>query len=376
MKPWEIVERISTIKNHAEILKSLSENDPFWVGASYAIDPFVGMIVRLPLKRNPINYGMGVHPSTFDKIVKAILSGELTGDKLVLTIEALSRACQEDEWVLWYKKILQGELDIPVNFLEFNKYCPDNYKIPLPALNKPKNITSIKDFPKRFFLQPLFPFNKAFWFIDSKCHPIEIRGYDTNIHRIRDSVVEKLLADFGRLGPIDIVLFGYMTNGSFMSDDILTRDNFTSETGIYQLYKRLNILQKLGIPITEHSPIITIDKMDMFFQELDLIFQQGFKGAILRDADGYYPFRKQCDFLIEPNIKTVVTCKEVIFGKGLYVEHTRGENVIKSFVRLGLTKQIWKDISLSSPVDKKLDVVSCGQKENELLLPKFEKWRN
>src|SRR4051812_37147727 len=101
------------------------------------MDPFVGIIVRLPMRRDPTEFGQGLKPPVFDKIVKAILDNQITGDKLVHTIEALSKTCQEDEWLFWYKRILQGELDVPIDLATFNQYCPDQFQIPPPTLNIP-----------------------------------------------------------------------------------------------------------------------------------------------------------------------------------------------------------------------------------------------
>ncbi len=303
--PWDIAASLRTGEQE-KILGSLRKDDPdvcsFYLGASYAIDPFVGVIVRLPLRRNPDQYGDGLDPRTFEKLVKIILDGELTGDRLAMSIELLSKSCREDEWLLWYKPILQGEMDIPVSLDTFNMFCPTEYQIPLPALNKPTPIKSLTDLPKRFIIQPVYPFDYVFWLIDSM-HPfIEIRGYDTQIRRVRDTRVIEILAEFARSTPVDIVLMGYMTKGSFIVSDILSRDQFTRESGAAAFEKRLAVLTKLGIPTVQVSPVLTPQMNNEFFKELCLIFEQGYKGAIIRDLDAPYPFRVQCDISISKGI--------------------------------------------------------------------------
>lgn len=375
MTPWEIVEHLANSDKPDEILSTLSEGDPFWIGASYAIDPFVGIIVRLPLRRDPNQYGAGVNPITFDKLAKSIIDGHLTGDKLILTVEALSRACREDEWVFWYKRILQGDMDIPVSLEIFNKFCPDNYRIPPPALSKPKGLLSITDIPKRFCLQPIYPFERVFWLIDSRHQPMEIRCYNSSIRRVRDLDVEELIAAFGMSKPMDIVLMGYMTRGGFIADDILTREQFTAEAGGFPLHKRLAGLNHFGIPLAQVSPPINSSDTDGFYKELGLILEQGYKGAILRDLDANYPFHKQPDFTILPSVKGTVICTEVIEAVGLRTKSTRGDKTITSIVRLGLTASINKYILESNPIGQRLDVLSCGQKDNELLFPVFQRWK-
>jgi hypothetical protein len=378
LTPWEIVECLHATENPLEILGSLDQADPFWCGASYAIDPFVGIIVRLPLRRDPQQYGNGIHPETFERLVKPILDGQLTGDRLVMGIEALSKYCREDEWVLWYKRILQGEMSIPICLDDFNEFCPDQYKIRPVRLHKPKNISSLSDLPSRFFIQPLYPTPRVFWMIDSTHTPIEIRCYDEKLRRVHNVEVEESLIEMARKQPMNIVLFGHMGQRGFIADDILTHDQFAQERGAPLLYRRLMGLAQLGIQTAQMSPLITPQTIDRFYKEFDLVLQQGFVGVIIRDLEGYYPFREksqvQPDILVRPSIKSVVTCRDVIPDVGIKAETMRGKKTVKAIVRVGLTESIWKDISESS-VGRRLEVLSCGQNDGEILLPVFQGWK-
>ncbi len=374
MKPYEIANHLSSSNSPEDLLGSLKQDDHFWGSASLAIDPFVGVIVRLPLRRNPTEYGDGLDPKIFEKVVKLILDGELTGDRLAVSIELLSKSCQEDEWLFWYKPILKGEMDIPISLEIFNKFCPLEYQVPPPILNKPKAIVSMADLPRKFIIQPEYPFKYVFWFIDSMHQAIEIRCYDSDIRRVRDSRVAEILAEFARSKSLDIVLMGYMTEGSFIASDILSRDQFTRETGIASLENRLAVLDKFGIPIVQNSPVLT-SQGDEFFKELNLIFEQGYKGAMIRDIDGNYPFRVQCDLAVSPTIKGIITCTEIVPSVGIRGESKRGEKMINSFTRLGLKESTWRSIS-EERIGQRFDVLSCGQKDTELLLPIFQSWKD
>lgn len=369
MAPWEIIERLS---QDADTIKQLGNSDPFWLGASYAMDPFVGIIVRLPLRRDPKVYGDGVSPQIFEKIVDAILDGSLKGDSLVVAIEAFSKYCQEDEWLFWYKRILQGEMCIPLTLEQFNQHCPEAYRIAPPALSNPKPIKAREDLPDKFFLQPVYPMERVFWLIDSTHTPIEIRCYNEDCKRVHNQVVEEYLVEFARKQPMDIVLFGHQSR-HFVADDILTREQFTQEIGAHPLHRRLMGLAKLELPVAQMSPLLTPHRVDKFYSELNLLLEQGFEGAILRDLDAHYPFRKQADVLIKPSTKYSATCTEITENE-LRGEAIKGKKTLKLNVRLGLTQRLWKDISESS-IGRRFDVLACGQKEGELLLPRFIGWK-
>jgi hypothetical protein len=296
MHPWEIVQSLED--KPEEVLSSLKPDDPFWTGASYAIDPFVGIIVRLPL-RNPPVFGRGVPSPIFDKIAKQIISGNVRGDELVRVIEAFSRACTRDEWVSWYLPILRGELVLPISLTLYNKYAP--HRIQPPALNKPKPI-SLDACPARFFVQPQYD-GLCFWFVNTKDEPTDIRGYDDSIRRVRNLFIEQNLARMGNNHNLDIVITGYMTDREFLVEDLLTRDQFTRETITPSLERRLLAATQLGLPLVQMSDEFSGKGRlpETFWQELRLIQQQGYKTVLIRDLDGKYPFREQADGVIQRN---------------------------------------------------------------------------
>lgn len=374
MTPWEIVEYLRVAEDPSEILSKLDPADPFWVGASYALDPFIGKIYRLAIRRDPTTYGPGLPTKLFIEAVDAIIAGKVTGDNLAKAVEAISRTCQAEEWLFWYKPILQGDLDIPISFSDFNKHCPETYAIRPIKLHNPKLITSLTDLPERFFIQPEYDDERVFWMIDSRYEPIEIRCYDSRIRRVYNDEVQASLLDMARKHPYDIVLFGHMGKQGFLVDDILTREQFAQEGGAQLLHKRLMATAALGIQPVQMSGLMTSSDLDRFYKELDLIFQQGYKGAVLRNLDGHYPFRVQSDVLVSPATKTIMICKEVLPGIGIKAEVVRGKKTTKADIRLGLTETAWKDISELS-IGRRLDVLSCGQKNGELVLPMFCQWR-
>jgi hypothetical protein len=291
MKPWEIAEHLTAAIDPEVVLKELKQTDPFWIGASYAVDPFVGVIYKLPLT-DPRHHEQGLHPDMFDRVVRAILSGEIRGDRLAQTIEMVSRACTNDEWVRWYRPILEGKLDLKLPLALFNKYAP----IPIapPALNKPRTLTPAGTADvKPFFLQPAYD-GRCFWLLDSRTALIDVRGYDEKIVRVRDPNIEKSLLELGKAKPVDVVIFGYL-GGNFVVDDLVTRDQFSRESSVYPLRQRLEAAERLGLPLVQRSETMTVFD-DTFMKELGLIFEQKFKAALVRDLDAPYPFRTQPDW--------------------------------------------------------------------------------
>jgi hypothetical protein len=295
MEPWELAEHIAAAMEQETILKGIRENDPFWVGASYAIDPFVGVIYQLPLY-DPPRYERGLPAQTFDIVCKAILGGELRADNLAKAIEAMSRACRPDEWTKWYRPILEGGLDLKLPLTLYNKYAP--VPISPPVLSKPKPLTPKQAAgpglpPKHFFVQPELE-GRCFWTLDSRTAKIDVRGYREDCTRIRDPQIEESLKDLGKKNPVDLVIFGYLSDG-FVCDDLVTRDQFIRESSLYPLQQRLDAAARLGLPIIQRSEILT-EFADPFFKELQLIFDQRHKSAIVRDLTAPYPFRAQTDY--------------------------------------------------------------------------------
>lgn len=297
MEPWEIAEHLTAATNPEVILKELKPNNPFWIGASYAIDPFVGRIYR-PELFDPRRHERGISPNVFDQVARMIMSGELRGDRMGEAIEKLSQACTKEQWTLWYRKILEGELDLHIPLDLFNEYCPK--PIQPPALSRPKPLSPARgasptgDVPKAFFLQPAYE-GRCFWLVDSKnTKTPDVRGYDDKIVRLRDPNIEKSLREIGEKQPVDIVVFGYLDEG-FMVDDIVTREQFIRESSPFNLRQRLDAAEKLELPLVQRSEILTAFD-GTFFNELYLIFEQRYKGAVLRDANAMYPFRSQSDW--------------------------------------------------------------------------------
>ena len=372
MAPWEIAERLVT-QDQESILSQLKKDDPFWV-ASYAIDPFVGIIYRLPLS-NPARYGSGVNHVVFDKLVRYILDGKLTGDDLAMAVEQFSRTCTEAEWLLWYRPILHGEIDLQIPLDLFNEYCPDEFRLSLPSLSKPKAVGALSDLPKKFVVQPAYPYEPTFWFINSQYLPIDVRGYDQKIRRFRNSVIEDMLFDFAKKSSVDMVLFGYAAPKQLLIEDLVTRDQFTRESSSYVLHQRLAVLAKLGLPMVQISEILTPEQPNELYRELNLVFEQRYEGAIIRDIDAHYAFRQQPDRLIKPSVKGVVEISQIIPEVGLSGKYIRGSKRIETIVRLGLTNSILRDIS-EPQTGKKLDVLSCGVRGGDVMFPVFKGWRN
>lgn len=371
MTPWELAERLAH-EDQEVILAELAPDDAFWVGASFAVDPFVGIIYRLPL-RDPPRYGSGVSPQVFDKLARYILDGKLTGDPLAMAIEQFSVHCREAEWSRWYRRILKGELNLRLPLALFNRYAPDQFRVPPPVLNRPKPIASLADLPKRFVLTPDYG-ERTFWLINSKVDPIEICGYDAQIRRYENRAIAIKLADFARKHAVDIVLTGFVQGEEFLAEDILTREQFTQESGAHPLHRRAVGIVKLGLPIVQMTDLLVPDQMSLFYHELNLILEQRYEGAIVRDLDANYPFRIQPDRLIRPSIKATLTVKEILPEIGILAEYTRGKKQIVTMVHLGLTEPMLRDISESQ--GKRFDVVSCGVKDSQLLFPVFKHWRS
>lgn len=293
MEPWQIAEQLGATTNQDKILQELKPDDPFWVGASYAVDPFVGIIYKLPLN-DPRRHERGLAPDMFDRVARLILAGELTGVRLAAAVETLSKACTAEQWRLWYRPILEGKMDLKMPLATFNKHAP--VAITPPSLGKPKTLTPAATHTPsaEYILQPDYD-NRCYWFLDSRTALIEIRGYDAEHKRIHDRNIEASFLELGKKKPMDVVIFGYLNVGLAV-DDLMRREHFTSESCPYPLQQRLDIAAKLGLPMAQQSEVLRPEMMAEFMGELGMIYEQKYSSALIRDLGGMYPFRVQVDW--------------------------------------------------------------------------------
>jgi hypothetical protein len=112
---------------------------------------------------------------------------------------------------------------------------------------------------------------------------------------LHDQQIEKALTEIGKTHPMDVVVFGYLGE-SFVVDDLLMREQYTRESSPFPLERRLEAANRLGLPLVQRSDMLTATQMTEFKKELGLIFEQKYRSALLRDLDGLYPFRTQCDW--------------------------------------------------------------------------------
>lgn len=292
MEPWDIAEQLRAATNQGQILKDLTPDDPFWIGASYAVDPFVGIIYKLPLA-DPRRYERGLLPEMFDRVARLILAGELSGARLAAAVEALSRGCTQEQWKLWYRPILEGKMDLRLPLAVFNKHAP--VAILPPALSKPKPLTTAATHTptSEYIIQPAYD-NRCMWFVDSRTALIEVRGYDSDFRQIHDPNIDTTFRELGKKKPMDVVIFGYLNQG-LVVDDLMRREHFTSESCLFPLRQRLDIADKLGLPMAQQSDVLRPGMMSEFMQELGMVYEQKYAAALIRDLDGMYPFREQTD---------------------------------------------------------------------------------
>jgi hypothetical protein len=375
MKPWEILFQLKSTAHPEEILENLEYNDPFWL-ISYAIDPFILPLVKLPLG-NPNKYGLGVDPVLFLKLAKFILNGSLFGNQLVLALERFSHSCTKTEWEEWYRPILEGNIDIKLPLELFNRFCPDEFGLHVLSTNKPRILKKMTDLPDTFIIQPIYEGIETVWFVNGKGKKTEIRGYTCDGVKYHNAAITEHIYRFYK-NSLSVVLFGTVEHDTLIIEDIVTRDQFEQEAGALVFRDRLKSLSSLNYSNCEIAQFSTEININVLYKEFNLILEQGYKGILVRNPNAHYPFRIQADISITPSIPSIVTITDGIIDNespSLIGEFKKGKNVYTTIIKLGLTDTVCRGILVSSIVGKRCNILSCGFDSNTLLFPRFLSWK-
>jgi hypothetical protein len=364
------------------LLKSIPASSDFWISAHHGLQPLIPYPVQYSL-RNPITYGNGVPDGVFPKILNGMIDGTLNEIATVDAITAFSSYCTEDEWLNWFRPILDKRLRIPLTIKEFNKHCPRKLKVTNnPTLSTMVPAAKAKGFPTEFVLEPYTEAQRLLvLFRGNTTHVFLEDG--TPVHRMLPKAVERFV------GTEDTVLELYEMDGpTYVARDVLLWDQFIGETPCPPVNVRLqvltDILQGANIEVAEHYYHNgTTNPRD----EITVMFQSGHDGVIMRTG--------KCDYnddlaniLILPKRKSILTCTRIHDGEGDHkyadkVEFVWGKGRMnnKSFespVFHGLTFSDREMISNGREdfVGKRFEVLSCGLDANEkLIFPVFKRWK-
>lgn len=392
MRPWEIQSALSTAEDKESILRRVPKDDPFWIGASFIMDPFVGIPVRMTMV-DPPAYGTGLPVAALDKLMAAILQKRLSAESLVVALEKVSRACTEREWTLWVKPILTGTAVLPLDPGLFNKYAPGDCHLPPFPISEPKPVASMRGLPDIVVLEPVVASKRAIWFFEDDGRQTYARTYGVDGSPMERHVLQGTVE-----GLSGTVVDVYDENDLLIVRDLLTIDQLRSQSATATFGRRRKLLSdfahalnaRFDLPFVSPEPAVEFNTRNQFTamtEEIDLLLQRGFSAIVLRDVNAQYGYRQRGDYLVQPKGSTTLTCTGVSEGTddkyrgrawSIHGTGKRGKKEVRGEVCLGLNWEergiIWP--SRSNYQGRTFEVTSCGADETgELVFPVFKRWK-
>ena len=100
-----------------------------------------------------------------------MVSRKLTADQCAVAIGRFSQACSPDEWLNFYRPILDRNL--PLTRDDFNRFAPEGLRFPAMRVYDPAMVERAADLPRSYFLEPIYDGERAIIFVTKK----EVKGF-------------------------------------------------------------------------------------------------------------------------------------------------------------------------------------------------------
>lgn len=370
MRPWEIIKELqdnSGSKMKIEIMSTISgdEDNEFWQGVNHALDPFkMYHMKKLPV---PSEYGTGVKWPTFLKLLNALANREITGNVARDTVQALASSCTEEQWEMWYKRILKKDLRCGVNVTTANKVIPKKWEIVTfdCQLASPLNDAKNEHIPEDAFIEAKYDGTRALWLIP-KHDPIRCfsrNGKEYHNFGIITEVLESIreypgFPDDGLVMDSEVISEDFQAlmrqarrksdanfSGVAMMFDVLPMNEFLNKTCSLMLKDRRIILEDLvSFLKNEWGERCTVELsyaekevnaredndliIDMFVQQVEA----GFEGIMIKDANSMYNYKRDRTWLKKKPCETHdLTITGIEAGK----EGKKYENTLGAFIAEG-----------------------------------------
>ena len=132
LKPWEVIQELeadaSRLAKEAIIKReSDASNDELFRGFRAAYDAMVTLGVKKVEEKT--GDGRGISADAFWKTADRLANRSLTGNEAQVAINYLRMNAKEDEWNLWYRRILIKDMRCGTSDTTINKFADARYKI-------------------------------------------------------------------------------------------------------------------------------------------------------------------------------------------------------------------------------------------------------
>lgn len=426
LKPWEVVAELeadnSRLAKEAIIKReSDANNDELFRGFRAAYDAMVTFGVKQVEEKK--GDGKGLTSQRFWEVAQQLAERDLTGDNARNAIAYMRMQATEQEWNLWYRRILIKDMRCGTSDSTVNKFAQEKYQVPVFTCQLAhdgakheskvtgKKIVEIKLDGVRV-ITIVYPNG-------------QVDQYSRNGKELLNfEHVKQQIAKHASFFKTPVVLDGEIMSASFQdlmkqvhrkSDvtsndavlnlfDILTLDEFRAGKGAFKQTDRSAALLAWYNPIAEHMPNVAVVGQELVdlktaegtkrFKEINAnAIAGGYEGIMMKDPDAVYECKRSVAWLKQkPFIEVSLTVVALEEGTGknagklgaLVCEGTDDGLFIRTNVGSGLTDQmreeLWSDQALvvGQVVEVRADATTRNQDSDNvwsLRFPRFLRFR-
>jgi DNA ligase-1 len=428
LKPWEVVAELeadnSRLAKEAIIKReALAGNDELFRGFRAAYDAMVTFGVKKVEEKT--GDGRGISADTFWKTAEELGARRLTGNAAITAINYLRMNAKQDEWNLWYRRILIKDMRCGTSETTINKVAGkinENYSIAVFSCQLAHDGANheSKVYGKKF-IEVKLDGVRVITIVYPSGH---VDQYSRNGKELVNFPhVKEQFAKHAVFLPEPIVFDGEVMSSSFQdlmrqvhrkSDvkandavlnlfDILTLREFRLGASPVTQRDRSNALKIWYDPIADHMPNITVlgnELVDLDTDEGQARFREinasaiagGYEGLLIKDPDAPYECKRSVAWLKKkPVISVDLTVVELEEGTGknagilgaLVCEGVDQDRFIRVNVGSGLTdkqrQEMWQDKQavIGQTVEILADVITKSQDSDvySLRFPRFMRFR-
>jgi DNA ligase-1 len=424
LKPWEVIRELEAdasrlVKEAIVRRESAAGNDELFLGFRKAYDAMVTFGIKQVAEKT--GNGKGITAAAFWRLADQLSSRQLTGNAAVNAVNYLRMNATEEEWNLWYRRILIKDMRCGTSETTVNKHADPKYHVTVfscqlahDGANHESKVTGEKLIEVKLdgvrVITIVYPSG-------------QVDQYSRNGKELVNFPhIRQQLARHAMFFKTPTVLDGEVMSSSFQdlmkqvhrktdvaSDDavlnlfdILSLDEFRAGRGEYTQADRSAVLRNWHQHLAEHMPNVTVvgqELVDLDTEAGAERFTQinadavagGYEGIMIKDPDAVYECRRSVAWLKQkPYIEVSLAVVGVEEGTGknvgrlgaLIVEGTDDGKLIRTNVGSGLSDDnritYWaaRDNLVGNIVEVRADAVTQNQDGSfSLRFPRFKGFR-
>ena len=345
LKPWEVIADLEEdnsrlVKEAIVIREANNSNDEFFRGCRAALDSMITYGVRQVEEKS--GDGRGLNPDTFWLTTEKLARRELTGTAAQVAINHMRMNAREQEWNLWYRRILIKDLRCGVSEKTINKMVEKingDYVIPVfscqlahDSANHESKVAGQK------LIEVKLDGVRVITIVFPNGH---VDQYSRNGKELVNFPhIKEQISKHARLFKVPTVLDGEVMSSSFQdlmkqvhrkSDvestdavlnlfDILSLDEFKAGAGAFTQSDRSALLSNWHSAIADHMPNVTVVGQELVDLDTDAGQERfseinksavagGYEGIMIKDPEAIYECKRSVAWLkLKPFIEVSLTC--------------------------------------------------------------------